>query len=116
MMESLGFIIVVVGVVLFIWVASGPARRQKKSGEPTSLVAEGKITRLKEWLHEGHRRCQVEYTYQVPNLDSGETKTLKGQSNCLAEIYDNLELNAPLKILYLPKTPEFSRPLFEEAS
>jgi len=112
-MGTVGLVIVGVGVALFIWVAARPTRRQQDLTGTVGVVTEGRVVYLKEWMHEGHRRCQVEYTFQVANPQSGGHKTVRGKSNCSPVIFDQLELNAPLNIRYLPQSPDFSRPLFD---
>ncbi len=113
-MGTLGLLVTGIGLVLFVWVISAPIRRKNKSLGIEGTVAEGEIVNLKEWLHEGHRRCQVEYTYTVPDPETGKLKTLKGKSNCVPIIFDRLEIDSPIKIRYLPQKPEFSRPLFDD--
>ncbi len=113
-MNILGLTLVGVGILLFVWWLGGfPQSKTKDLSASPGLLVEGKVVYLNEWLHEGHRRCQVEYVYEVHNPENNESKILRGQSNCLPQIFDTLELNVPLKVRYLPQNPEFSRPLFE---
>ena len=111
-MGYLGLFIAGIGLILLIWiVAISPQRKNRESD--AGAVTEGKIVHLKEWMHEGHRRCQVEYAYRVAHPESDEEKILRGKSNCVPKIFDQLELNMPLTIRYLPENPEFSRPVFD---
>lgn len=110
-MEYLGLIIVAIGLIMFVWVIAVRPSNTKK--QDTGTLTEGKVVHLKEWMHEGHRRCQVEYAFNVPHPETGEPKTLRGKSNCIPKIFDTLELNMPLKVRYLPQNPEFSRPVFD---
>ena len=113
-MSYVGLLIAAAGLVLLVWTVSAPMRKRRESSNSEGVVAEGRVVHLKEWMHEGHRRCQVEYAYGVSNPETGEEKTLTGKSICIPKIFDHLELNAPVKVRYLPQKPEFSRPLFDD--
>ena len=113
-MSSVGLLVAGIGLVLFVWIIVAPTRKKYNTFGPHGVVVEGKVIHLKEWLHEGHRRCQVEYAYTVSDPDTGQARTLTGKSNCVPKIFDRLELNVPLKIRYLSQKPEFSRPLFDD--
>ena len=113
-MEFVGLLVAVIGLVLFVGIIAVPVRKKYKSPGPDGIVVEGKIVHLKEWFHEGHRRCQAEYAYDVLDPETGEPRTLRGKSNCIPKIFDRLELNVPVKVRYLPQKPEFSRPLFDD--
>ncbi len=113
-MSSVGLLVTGIGLVLLIGIILAPTRKKYNASGPHGSVVEGKVIHLKEWLHEGHRRCQVEYAFTISDPETGESKTLTGKSNCTPKIFDRLELNVPLKIRYLSQKPEFSRPLFKD--
>ena len=112
-MEPLELLLVGIGFMLVIWVASAPIRNKNKRPGTTGQTTEGRIIHQKEWLHEGHRHCQIEYAFTVSNPETGEAKTLRGKRNYIPDIFDRLELNSAIKVRYLPQKPEFSRPLFD---
>ncbi len=113
-METLGLVMAGFGVLLLVWRIAQTGKKSHISENSEGIVVAGKVVYLNEWLHEGYRRCQVEYVYDVVASTTDDTRTLRGQSNVEPKIFDTLELNTSINVRYLPQHPEFSRPVFNK--